>query len=279
MTNSYSDAARIARDYYNSEDADNFYFHIWGGEDIHIGIYEKTGDGVALASSRTTALLADALGVLPKTARILDIGAGYGGSSRYLAKRFDCRVTALNLSERENDRNREANAHAGLAHLIDVVDGSFEAMPFEAATFDVIWSIDALLHSDKRNAVLAEAYRVLRPGGQLIFTDPMESGACTATQLAPVLARIHLDSMGSFASYGRAANALGFETLETRDLTPHLIRHYTRIREELVANTAILEGKVSQPFIANALTGLDHWVRAGQAGCLAWGIQHYRKPL
>lgn len=278
MTNSYSDAAQIARDYYNSEDADNFYFHIWGGEDIHIGIYATPGDAVALASRRTTALLADALGAVPSTARILDIGAGYGGSTRYLAKRFGCRVTALNLAERENARNRDATAQEGLAHLIDVVDGSFEAMPFKPASFDAVWSIDALLHSDKRNHVVAEAYRVLKPGGQLIFTDPMESGQCTAEQLAPVLARIHLDSMGSFASYGHAAGALGFQTIETRDLTPHLIRHYARIREELVARAASLEGKVSQAFIANALTGLDHWVHAGNAGCLAWGIQHFKKP-
>jgi sarcosine/dimethylglycine N-methyltransferase len=279
MTNAYSDAARIARDYYNSEDADNFYFHIWGGEDIHIGIYELPSDSVALASRRTTALLADALGALAPAARILDIGSGYGGSSRTLAKRFGCRVTALNLSERENARNREATAQAGLSHLIDVVDGSFEAMPFEPATFDAVWSIDALLHSDQRDHVLAEAFRVLRPGGQLIFTDPMESGACTATQLAPVLARIHLDSMGSFASYGRAAQALGFEIIETRDLTPHLVRHYTRIREELAANAHRLEGKVSPSFIANALAGLDHWINAGTTGCLAWGIQHFKKPL
>ena len=31
-----------ARDYYDSEDADNFYATIWGGEDIHIGLYEET---------------------------------------------------------------------------------------------------------------------------------------------------------------------------------------------------------------------------------------------
>ena len=32
-------AVDIARDYYNSDDADHFYFHVWGGEDIHVGLY------------------------------------------------------------------------------------------------------------------------------------------------------------------------------------------------------------------------------------------------
>jgi len=46
-----SDVVRTARDYYNSGDADRFYFRIWGGEDIHIGLYESRnediGDGLA----------------------------------------------------------------------------------------------------------------------------------------------------------------------------------------------------------------------------------------
>ncbi|MDH5777270.1 MAG: SAM-dependent methyltransferase, partial [Gammaproteobacteria bacterium] len=42
MSAAYSEAVATARDYYNSEDADNFYNIIWGGEDIHIGLYEST---------------------------------------------------------------------------------------------------------------------------------------------------------------------------------------------------------------------------------------------
>ena len=42
MSHSYSEAVSIARDYYNSDDADNFYAIIWGGEDIHIGLQDLT---------------------------------------------------------------------------------------------------------------------------------------------------------------------------------------------------------------------------------------------
>lgn len=40
MSSAYSEVVETARDYYNSPDADNFYFHIWGGEDIHVGLYD-----------------------------------------------------------------------------------------------------------------------------------------------------------------------------------------------------------------------------------------------
>ena len=40
MTSTYSEAASTAANYYDSDDADRFYAGIWGGEDIHIGLYE-----------------------------------------------------------------------------------------------------------------------------------------------------------------------------------------------------------------------------------------------
>src|SRR5690606_18339142 len=133
--------------YYNSEDADNFYFHIWGGEDIHIGIYHSDDEPIARASRRTVEEIAKLLPPMSSATRVLDLGAGYGGAARYLAKTFGCRVAALNLSETENDRHREMNRGAGLDRLIEVVDDSFEDIPFEDATFDVAWSQDAILHS------------------------------------------------------------------------------------------------------------------------------------
>ena len=52
------EATRVARDYYNSTDADNFYFHIWGGEDIHVGLYESDDEPIAEASRRTVERMA-----------------------------------------------------------------------------------------------------------------------------------------------------------------------------------------------------------------------------
>ena len=50
MRDSYSALEKPAQEYYNSDDADNFYYRVWGGEDIHIGIYESAGEDIAAAS-------------------------------------------------------------------------------------------------------------------------------------------------------------------------------------------------------------------------------------
>ena len=278
MSQSYSDVVKTARDYYNSEDADNFYLHIWGGEDIHIGLYQSEREDIAAASRRTVERLADRLPAIGADARVLDIGSGYGGAARYLAKRFGCKVIALNLSEKENQRNRELSTDAGLGGLVEVVDGSFEAIPLEDASVDVVWSQDAILHSGRRDQVIAEVARVLKPGGHFVFTDPMESGNCARADLEPVLARIHLETLGSPQFYEKTAKANGLELVAWEEKTPQLIRHYSRVAEELSSQRANLAGRVSEAYIDRMLTGLANWVRAGEAGCLAWGFLHFRKP-
>ena len=113
MSSSYSEEVNIARDYYNSDDADNFYAIIWGGEDIHIGLYETEGEPIIDASHRTVRQLAKCLGEIGPQHKVLDIGSGYGGAARYLADTFGCTVTALNLSEKENERARQCNLDRG----------------------------------------------------------------------------------------------------------------------------------------------------------------------
>lgn len=169
MDREYSPIVNTARDYYNSPDADGFYSSVWGGKDIHVGIYASPDEPIYDASRRTVERMAARLEELDADSHVLDIGAGYGGSARYLAATHGCRVTALNLSEVENERSRTMNGQSGLDPLIDVVDASYEDVPFPDGTFDAVWSQDAILHSGDRPRVLAEAARVLKSGGDLVL--------------------------------------------------------------------------------------------------------------
>ncbi len=279
MSKSYSDVVETARDYYNSEDADNFYFHVWGGEDIHIGLYETGDEPIRDASLRTVEHIASKLQVkLDADKKVLDMGAGYGGVARYLAKNYGCKVVALNLSERENERDRKMNQEQGLDHLIEVWDGSFESVEAADASFDVVWSQDSILHSSERGKVIAEAARVLKPGGELIFTDPMQVDDCPEGVLQPVYDRIHLPSLGSIEFYREAAKDNGLEEIEIEVMTENLVKHYGRVRRELEENRDSITDKVSDAYIDRMITGLGHWVEAGSKGYLRWGILHFRKP-
>ncbi|MDN5938067.1 MAG: methyltransferase domain-containing protein [Salinisphaera sp.] len=275
----YSEVVRTAQRYYNSDDADTFYAAIWGGQDIHIGVYENDDEPIRAASQRTVARMAgqvaDRLG--PDRA-VIDLGGGYGGSARFLASRYGCSVTSLNLSEVQNERARQLNDEAGLGAQIDVVDGNFEHIPFPDGQFDLVWSQDALLHSGNRAAVLAEVRRVLRPGGELLFTDPMQTDDCDVATLQPVLDRIQLETLGSPGFYRRELEGLGFEPVQFVDLSAQLPRHYQRVHDELNDRYETMVDQISREYADNMRNGLLHWVRGGETGNLCWGIFHFRLP-
>lgn len=279
MTESVSvaEVARVAEDYYDSDPADRFYANIWGGEDIHVGIYRSAEEPIATASRRTVERIARLLAPTPGQ-RILDLGAGYGGAARYLIRDYDCRVDCLNISEVQNRRNQKLTALQGLSHALEVIHASFEAVPRPDRTYDAVWSQDAILHSGDRRKVLEEVRRVLKPGGSFIFTDPMQADDCPPGVLQAVLDRIHLSTLGSFAWYRKVATELGFTEADSVDLTPHLVRHYSRVREELTARYDRMVELSTRDYVDRMLSGLGHWVEAGKKGYLAWGILQFRAP-
>jgi sarcosine/dimethylglycine N-methyltransferase len=268
---SRSKAATDAETYYDGSDADGFYASIWGGEDIHIGMYETPDESIRDASRRTVATMAGEVG-LAATDTVLDLGAGYGGSARYLATHHGCHVTCLNVSEVQNARNRTLTAEQNLTGRIDVVYGDFENLPYDDESFSVVWSQDALLHSGDRGAVVAEAARVCAHGGTIVFTDPMQVEDADGQVLQPVLDRINLTSLGSPTFYRSAADHNGLSVRSFTDLTPHLVRHYSRVLEELLKNDSAARRISGDAYVDRMQTGLRHWISAGSAGSLVWGI-------
>lgn len=278
MAEKQQDVADVAKTYYDSHDADQFYYNIWGGEDIHVGLYQGAEDNIGDASHRTVLRMLELLGPLTAQSRVLDIGAGYGGSARVIHQRHGCPVTCLNISEVQNERNRARNAQLGVDDQITVLAGNFESLPFEPAQFDVVWCQDSILHSGKKRTVFQEVDRVLAPGGRFIFTDPMQRHDADLDALKPVLDRIHLAEMGSYQRYRQYAQELGWKEVVVEEHNPQLPNHYGRVRQDLLDRYDDLIKLASQAYVDRMIQGLAHWVEAGQKGQLAWGILCFEKP-
>jgi len=271
------DQTSVTKEYYDSKEADEFYANIWGGENIHIGIYKKKSDSIAKGGENTIKTMIRLLPKIGKNTNVLDLGAGYGGAARYLAKKFQCKIDCLNLSEKENERNERLNEEAELDEYINVKTGSFEQIPYTRESFDIVWSQDAFLHSTKREKIFREASRVLKPEGRFIFTDPMQSDDCPDGVLQKVLDRLHLEELGSVKEYLRISRKVDLEQVLIKEMPDQLHTHYSKVLEATEEQYDEIVKKSSKKYIDNMIKGLKHWIEAADKGYLNWGILQFQK--
>lgn len=119
---------------------------------------------------QATARLAK-LADVPRGARVLDVGSGLGGPSRYLAGAFGCRVTGLDLTPEFVAVATLLAERTGLADKVDYRQGNALALPFADAAFDLVWSQNAAMNIADRDRLYREMRRVLRPDGRLALQD------------------------------------------------------------------------------------------------------------
>jgi ubiquinone/menaquinone biosynthesis C-methylase UbiE len=114
---------------------------------------------------------------------VLDLGCGPGFSAIALAQqRPDARIVGLDLAPRMLRVARQRVQQAGLESRIALLLADASRLPFPDTSLEVVTGHSFLYLVDRRSAVLAEIWRVLRPGGRLILMEP---------QAAPVpLARL-----------------------------------------------------------------------------------------
>ena len=111
-----------------------------------------------------TANIASLLNLQPNS-HVLDVGSGIGGPSRYLASKFGCRVTGLDLVE-EYCRVADSLAkRVKLDKLLTYRQGDATQMPFEDGAFDVVWTQHASMNIADKKRLYSEMHRVLKPGG------------------------------------------------------------------------------------------------------------------
>jgi ubiquinone/menaquinone biosynthesis C-methylase UbiE len=119
-----------------------------------------------LATEELARLLAPA-----KADRVIDIGSGIGGPSRYLAQTYGCKVNGVDLTAEFVAVATALTARVGLSGQVDFRQGSALELPFPDGGFDCAWSQNVAMNIADRPSYYAEMYRVLRPGGRLAIQD------------------------------------------------------------------------------------------------------------
>ena len=102
---------------------------------------------------------------------IVDIGCGIGGPARYLAKRFGCRVSGVDITAPFVDAANKLTALLKMESLVEVKLGDGQQLPFADAVFDGGYAQHVTMNVADRARFFGEAYRVLRPGAFFALTE------------------------------------------------------------------------------------------------------------
>jgi ubiquinone/menaquinone biosynthesis C-methylase UbiE len=155
--------------------------------------------------------------------RLLDVACGAGGPALRIAAKTGCSVVGVDVHQSAIDaavslaRERQLDGRASF-RIADAGGG----LPFSAAEFDAITCIDAINHLPDRSRVIHEWKRLLKPGGRLLFTDPIiASGPLSSVEIA-------IRSSAGFYLYvpsgydERILAECGLKLLASEDLTANM---------------------------------------------------------
>ncbi|MEN9225663.1 MAG: methyltransferase domain-containing protein [Thermostichus sp. HHBFW_bins_43] len=197
---------------------------VWG-EHMHHGYYEggRTGKGRRQAQIDLIEQVIQwgKLGDPFSPQHILDLGCGIGGSSLELAQRFGAKVMGITLSPVQAKRAQERAEAAGLRQQVQFQVADALQMPFESGTFDLVWSLESGEHMPDKQQFLAECWRVLRPGGQLVLVTWCHREGSLSRQDQQLLQKIYdvycLPYVISLSEYVHLAQQVGFAQIRQAD--------------------------------------------------------------
>lgn len=216
--------------------AQPLYRHAWAldkAKAMHYGYWDESTHNLTQALRRLNERLAE-LAQPQKGMYVLDAGCGVGGTALYLVQTHQVRALGISLGEQEIE---QARAYAKKANLpeqqLDFQVANYLNIPVADASLDQIWIVESLFHCTFKSNFLAEAKRVLRPGGKLVIADYYEDRAKISQKMQRWLkewyAGYEVTRLPTWKKFTNLAQKQGFELLEKEDATKAIMPSSKRL--------------------------------------------------
>ncbi len=163
---------------------------------------------------------------------VLDVGCGVGRTPCYLAKRHDCKVVGVDISERMIDWSKERAKREGVGNRVEFRVADVQNLPFRDALFDAVIgeSITTLLEDKQRG--VSEYVRVTKPGGYVGLNEMTWIKTPPPAELVEYLFRTTGAKMETSDGWKGLLEGSGLRDIVVRTYKINLLREYIyRIRQ------------------------------------------------
>ena len=174
----------------------------------------------------------DFLGQLDLTPEkhILDVGCGLGGPARFVASRFRCRVSGIDLTPEYVETARVVCRWVGLDDCISLHQGSALSMPFAERAFDGAYMLHVGMNIEDKAKLCSEVSRVLRSSSLFGIYDVMRIGDGELTYPVPWATTATSSAVAEPGQYRRALEAAGFVVIAERNRRDFALAFFEQLR-------------------------------------------------
>ncbi len=231
---------------------------------LNLGLWDGARDYDA-ACRRLAEALGEAAG-LGAGQRVLDCGFGFGDQDAFWLERFaPDTIEGLNVTRSQVRKARERFTDRRLSFQ----EGSATAIPFPAASFDRVLSLESAFHYDSREDFFREAFRVLEPGGRLAVADivPREDRKLrhrVGALFGSAFWQIPSKNMYPAREYERKLRAAGFSNVSITDVGPRVFAPFARYARE----------RLKDPELKRRMTPFVRWAYALSVVDSDWGADY-----
>ncbi|MEB3181821.1 MAG: methyltransferase domain-containing protein [Nostocaceae cyanobacterium] len=220
---------------FDDRDRDQRFRSFWDPEgSLHWGYFQNLAtarpEDFVPACQRWDEYMLEQSGITAES-KVLEVACGNGKSAIWIAQQRGCEVVGIDLSSSYVD-NARAKASNFPSLRVSFQKESATNLPFENDSFTHAWSQGALYHIPELSKALAEAHRVLKPGGIFLFDDlvtPVEEISDTTRKY--VYDRLLFQPTFSPESYAQKLTEIGFKVLQVKDMSEHLHKSYELVSE------------------------------------------------
>lgn len=190
--------------------------------------------------------------------RVLDIGCGIGGASRYIAETIGCQVDGVDLTPEYVLTAKALTEMIGLEDKVSHEIASALAMPFTDDAFDAAITFHVAMNIPERDAFYREIARVLKPGGTLCLYDVMKVGETPVTYPMPWAQSIETSHLTTIGETGTLLDGAGFTVVKVDDRTAEAVEFFERM-------AAARAGGPPPPLGVHLAMGADAAAKIGNA--------------